>query len=225
MALWEFGDSFSVAREHVNDGDIEQWPLWHEALAGHLNLDRYLNYAQWGLSNEYILEQFLTHQKKYEPGDYIVIQLTSSARQWFFKDAPEIANFHVDGITNIISKSASTAVEMYATHLHRPEIDELRYFMLVKTLEKMTQDLNYCKILILPGFHKIPGVAGTLLDICYGEFVSNESQTNWYNTHNIDPRPNHFGQKNHEILSYRIFEFFQTGTFVNLTDGYERGFL
>lgn len=225
MALWIFGDSFSVARESVNNGNIESWPLWHEALAEHLNLDGYFNYSQWGVSNEYILEQFLTHQMKYKPGDYIVIQLTSSARQWFFKDSPSVANFYVEGITESVSKNAATAVEMYATHLHRPEIDNLRYFMLVKTLEKISQDLNYCKILILPGFHQVPGVTGTLSDICFGEFVSDETQSKWYNDYPIDPRPNHFGQKNHEILSYRISEFFQTGKLVDLTIGYKQGFL
>lgn len=225
MALWVFGDSFSVARESINKGDIEAWPLWHEAVATKLNLSGYHNYAQWGVSNEYILEQFLTQQLKYEPGDYIIIQLTSSARQWFFKDAPEVANFYVEGITESISKDAAAAVEMYVGHLHRPEIDELRYFMLVKTLEKISQDLNYCKILVLPGFHQVPGVTGTLLDVCYGEFTSIETQSKWYNTHPIDPRPNHFGQQNHEILANRIFEFFQTGKFVDLTNGYNRGFL
>lgn len=225
MALWVFGDSFSVARENINKGNIESWPLWHELLAGNLNLDRYNNYAQWGVSNEYILEQFLTHQMKYEPGDYIVIQLTSSARQWFFKDAPEIANFYVDGITEVVSDRAATAVEMYINHLHRPDIDELRYFMLVKALEKISQDLNYCKILLLPGFHMVPGVSGTLLDICYGEFVSTESQTKWYNTNPVDSRPNHIGRENHEILCNRIYEFFQTGKLVDLTTGYKQKFL
>lgn len=225
MALWIFGDSFSVVRENINKSDIKSWPLWHEILADRLNLDGYYNYSQWGVSNEYILEQFLTHQMKYEPGDHIVMQLTSSARQWFFKDAPEVANFYVEGITESVSKSAATAVEMYATHLHRPEMDELRYFMLVKTLEKIAQDLNYCKILLLPGFHQVPGVSGTLLDICNGEFMSDESRTKWYDSHPIDTRPNHFGQENHEILSHRIFEFFQTCTLVNLTNGYKQRFL
>lgn len=225
MALWVFGDSFSVARENINKGDIEVWPLWHESLAGYLNLDGYNNYSQWGVSNEYILEQFLTHQMKYEPGDHIVIQLTSSSRQWFFKDAPEIANFYVNGITEVVSSSEATAVEQYIKHLHRPEIDELRYFMMVKTLEKLAQDLNYCKILLLPGFHTVPGVTGTLMNICCGEFVSTESEINWYSNNYTDSRPNHFEKENHEILSHRIFEFFQTGKLVDLTTGYKQGFL
>jgi hypothetical protein len=225
MSLWVFGDSFSVARENINKGNIESWPLWHEALASRLNLDGYYNYSQWGVSNEYILEQFLTHQMEYEPGDHIVIQLTSSARQWFFKDAPEIANFYVEGINEVMSTSEATAVDMYINHLHRPEIDELRYFMLVKALEKIAQDLNYCRILLLPGFHTVPGVSGTLLDICHGEFTSVESQTKWYDTNSIDPRPNHFGKENHEILSNRIFDFFQTGKLVDLKTGFKQGFL
>lgn len=226
MALWVFGDSFSVARASINKGDTELWPLWTEALADKLNLSGYYNYAQWGVGNEYILEQFLSHQMEYEPEDCIVIQLTSSARQWFFKDHPETANFYIkDRLDKIVSSSAATAVEQYIKHLHRPEIDELRYFMMVKTLEKLAQDLNYCRILILPGFHSVPGVTGTLMNICCGEFVSNESEANWYSNNYTDPRPNHFGQQNHKILSDRLFDFFQTGAVVDLSNGYQKGFL
>jgi len=225
MALWVFGDSFSVARENINKGKIDNWPLWHEQLGANLNLPKYLNYAQWGVSNEYILEKFLEHQLKYEPDDYIVIQLTSSSRQWFFKEKPELANFYIADIGEAVTDSEYNAIELYVNHLHRPELDELRYFMMVKTLEKLSQDLNYCKILILPGFHPAPGVEGTLMDVCNGEFVSNNSKTKWYETHNIDPRPNHFSQHNHLILADRITEFFQTGKLVNLLNGYKEGFL
>jgi hypothetical protein len=225
MALWIFGDSFSVARENINKGDIDNWPLWHELLANNLGLAGYLNYAQWGVSNEYILEQFLTRQMEYEPGDCIVIQLTSSSRQWFFKDRPEIANFYIANMQDAVTNNEAKAIEMYIKYLHRPEMDELRYFMLVKTLEKISQDLNYCKILILPGFHQAPGVTGTLMDICTGEFESDDSRNKWYDKHNIDPRPNHFGQENHTLLGYRTIEFFQTGKLVDLLNDYRRGFL
>jgi GxxExxY protein len=117
------------------------------------------------------------------------------------------------------------AIDMYINHLHRPEIDELRYFMLVKTLERLSQQLDHCKILILPGFHAIPGVEGTLMNICNGEFVSDKTQASWYDTHFIDPRPNHFGQDNHLILADRITEFFQTSKTVDLENGFKHGFL
>jgi hypothetical protein len=225
MALWVFGDSFSVAREHINRGNLDDWPLWHELLANNLGLSSYLNYAQWGVSNEYILEQFLDSLPKFNPEDCIVIQLTSSTRQWFFKDRPAIANFYIANMQDSVTNNEAEAIEMYIKYLHRPETDELRYFMLVKTLEKISQDLNYCKILILPGVHQVPGVAGTLMDICTGEFKSNDSKNNWYYTHNIDPRPNHFGQENHALLGYRISDFFQTGNLVDLLNDYKRGFL
>jgi hypothetical protein len=225
MALWIFGDSFSVARENINKGDIEPWHLWHERLANNLGFSRYLNFAQWGVSNEFILDKLLTHQLEYQDGDYIVIQLTSPSRQWFFKEKPELGNYYIVHIKEAVTDIECKAIDMYINHLHRPEIDKLRYFMLVKALERLSQQLDHCKILILPGFHAIPGVEGTLMNICNGEFVSDKTQDSWYDTHFIDPRPNHFGKDNHLILADRITEFFQTSKTVDLENGFKRGFL
>jgi hypothetical protein len=225
MALWIFGDSFSVARENISNGNIEPWHLWHERLANNLGFSEYLNFAQWGVSNEFILEQFLKHQMEYNSGDHIIVQLTNSSRQWFIKDHPELSNFYVTDIDRWLTKEQVEAVNMYITHLHRDELDEMRYFMLVKTLERITQEIADCKILILPGFHKIPGVQGTLTDICNNEFVSDEARKQWYTKNIIDTRANHFSPDNHFILAHRITEFFQTGQLVNLLDGYKQGFL
>lgn len=225
MALWVFGDSFSVARPNINKGNISSWSLWHEIVATNLGFAGYQNYAQWGVSNEYILEKFLNHQLEFNFGDYIVIQLTSSSRQWFFKDRPEIANFYLADIDQVVESNEHRAIELFTTYLHRHEIDELRYFMLVKALERIAQELSYCKILFLPGFHPVPGATGTMLDICNGEFISEESKKDWYNINDIDPRPNHIGEENHYLLGNRISEFFQTGKLVDLTNGYKTGFL
>lgn len=225
MALWIFGDSFSVARSSINKGDIEPWPLWHELLASNLNLDGYRNYSQWGVSNEYILEKFLNHQLSYQDGDYIVVQLTNSSRQWFFKDHSELANFYVNDIDKYLTKEQVAAINMYIQHLQRDELDELRYFMLVNSLQHLTQQLPGCKVLLLPGYHPIQGVINTLMNICAGEFVSNESRARWYHDNIVDARPNHFGEANHRIVADRITEYFQTGKTVNLQDGYHTKFL
>jgi hypothetical protein len=222
MALWIFGDSFSVAPP---EDDKLSSPLWHDIVARNLNFKIYHSHARWGVSNEYILEQFLSHQMEYNSGDYIIIQLTNSSRRWFIKDQPEISNFYVTDIDKWFTKDQVTAVNMYIQHLQRDEIDELQYFMMVKTLERLTQELADCKILILPGFHPIPGINGTLTDICNNEFISDKSRTAWYEKHGIDLRYNHFSPDNHPILASRITDFFQTGKLVNLQDGYKQGFL
>lgn len=223
MALWVFGDSFSVSRTDFANDNIP--PLWHEILAGNLNLEAYQCYAQWGVSNEYILEQFLKHQAEYKTGDCIIIQLTNSSRQWFIKDHPELANFYVVDIDRWLNKEQVEAINLYITHLHRDELDEMRYFLMVKTLERLAQEIDDCKILVLPGFHPIPGVQGTLTEICNNEFVSDESRKDWYTKNIVDTRANHFSQDNHFILANRITDFFQTGNLVNLQDGYKQGFL
>lgn len=223
MTLWVFGDSFSAARPDTETSTV--WPLWHEQVARNLNLESYRSHARWGVSNEYILEQFLIHQMEYNTGDCIIIQLTNSSRQWFIKDQPEISNYYVTDIDRWFTKDQVAAVNMYIKHLQRDDMDELRYFMLIKALERITQELADCKILILPGFHPIPGINGTLTDICNNEFSSDESRTSWYKTHGGDTRANHFSQENHLTLANRITEFFQTGKLVNLQDGYKQGFL
>lgn len=224
MALWIFGDSFSVARSEINKGDIEAWPLWHEIVTHNLNLEGYYNYSQWGVSNEYIFDQFIKYQLEYKEGDCIVIQLTSSSRQWFFEDRPELANFYITDIDKILNDVEYKAVQMYINYLHRSKIDELRYFMVVSAFERLSQLLPGCRVLLLPGFHPIPGVLDTLMNICNGEFVSPQSKEKWYRESIIDSRPNHFGQENHQILGARISEFFQTGKLVDLLNGYKKEF-
>jgi hypothetical protein len=225
MALWIFGDSFSVPRISLEERYGPVPPLWHEIVAGSLNFEEYHSHTQWGVSNEYILEQFLRYQMKFESGDCIIVQLTNSSRQWFIKDHPELSNFYVTDIDRWLTKEQVEAVNMYITHLHRDELDEMRYFMLVKALERITQELADCKILILPGFHVIPGVRGTLTDICNKEFVSDEARKQWYAKNIIDTRANHFSPDNHFILAHRITEFFQTGRSIDLLDGFKHGFL
>ena len=102
MALWVFGDSFSVSRVAVVDDTAP--PLWHEIVASNLNLEEYHSHAQWGVSNEYILEQFLKYQLEYNSGDHIIVQLTNSSRQWFIKDHPELSNFYVTDIDRWLTK-------------------------------------------------------------------------------------------------------------------------
>lgn len=224
MALWTFGDSFSVAPSK-DLANVPNWPLWHEIVARNLNFDSYRCHAQWGVSNEYILEQFLTYQMEYVTGDCIIIQLTNSSRQWFVKDQPEISNFYIKDLEQWFTKEQVKAVEMYIEHLQRDDMDELRYFILVKALERLTQELEDCKILILPGFHPIPGINGTLTDICNNEFVSDQTRSDWYEKHGVDIRFNHLSQDNHVILAARVTDFFQTGKLVDLQDGYKQGFL
>jgi hypothetical protein len=223
MALWVFGDSFSVERVDVPDTTVPL--LWAEILATNLKLEHYHSHAQWGVSNEYILEQFLTHQLEYKTGDCIIIQLTNSSRQWFIKDHPELSNFYVTDIDQWLTKEQVEAINMYIAHLHRDELDEMRYFLMVKTLERLTQEIADCKILILPGFHPFPGVYGTLTDICNKEFISDASRKQWYTKNIIDTRANHFSQDNHFILASKITNFFQTGEPLDLLNGFKQGFL
>jgi hypothetical protein len=225
MSLWVFGDSFSIARNDVPNADQLDHPLWTDIVSGGLGFSEFYNYSQWGIGNDYIFSQILTYLEKFKPGDYVIIQTTSIDRQWFFKENPELSNYYVTHIGKTISKKQKQAIDMYINYLRDNEIVALQYVMFGYALQHITAIRPDCKILILPGFHHVPHIAGTLLSVCNGEFVSTEARLSWYDKNKIDPRPNHLSANNHRILGEKILETYKTGIPPDLTVGFDAGFL
>lgn len=218
MALWVFGCSFSVSEDATH-------PTWTSILADKLGFKEYHNFSQWGVSNEYIIDQFMQQQPNMLPRDTIIIQLTERSRQWFFEDQPCISNFYIADLDKHVTKEQHNAVNMYVTHLHRDEIQVIRYALTCMALNHITTVMSANKIMILPGFNHVPGVSGSLLEVCNGEFKSDESRLAWYDKYPIDARHNHMSEKNHYILAEKIFHAFNTGTLLDLTTGFEKRFL
>lgn len=222
--LWIFGDSFSVPREKINNPP--NYNLWPELLSKNLNLDEYHNYAEWGVSNDYIYDQFNQKTELFKPGDFILIQLTSIDRQWFFEDNPTFGNYYAKGLEKEISKEEYSALKMYIGYLKRDKIDLLRYHMLIGCLERDLQILNFTRILILPGFTPMNNIKGTLVEISENEFKSKNDMQKFYDSNNgKDPRSNHLSRNNHLILSNKITKFFTHGHRVDLTTEFEKEFL
>ena len=224
MALWVFGDSFSVGRPDINSGNGNGFPLWTELVTTGLGFSTYNNYSQWGVSNEYIINQFMEHHREFESGDYVIIQLTSAGRQWFFKNSPELANIYIADLKKAVTKSQMNAVNNYVKYLDRSEINIIRYNLLEMALKYISHQLSHIKILIIPGFHPIEGVTGTLIEVCDGEFVSEESLNKWYEATN-DSRPNHISASNHIIYGKKILETFSNGRLLDFTTEFEKEFL
>jgi hypothetical protein len=222
MALWIFGCSFSVSAGQVPKNTHATWA---ELLANKMGLDEYHNYAEWGVSNEFIVDQFMKVNDQIQPKDTVIIQVTEKARQWFFEAQPEIGNFYITDLHKHVTKNQKRAVDMYITYLDRDNLQDIRYALTCMALSHVAEIRQDCRIMILPGFNHVPGVKGSLLEVCNNEFVSDESRHKWYTKYPIDLRINHLSKNNHAILAEKIFHSFGTGMLLDLTTGFESKFL
>jgi hypothetical protein len=224
MSLWVFGDSFSVASKFQEQP--VPYTLWTDLLAYGLGYNEHYNYAEWGVANDYIIKQFISKLPEMKTGDCVVLQLTNSNRQWFFKDVPHLANYFTKGLEKELTAEQIHAIKIYITYLQRDEIDILRYTLTGLAIERISQQYKNLRILMLPGFLHVDGVQGALVEVCDGEFVNTEIIQPYYDRHKgYDPRPNHLSKNNHEILASKIQKFFTHGHRVNLTTDFERNFL
>jgi hypothetical protein len=222
MALWVFGCSFSVEPgEHTQANH----PAWTDILASNMGLANFHRFSQWGVSNEYIIDQFMLQIQNIQAGDTVIIQLTEKSRQWFFKDQPCLGNIYISNLEQHVPIEQKKAVDMYIKHLDRDDIQTIRYTLLCMALRHVSEMRQDFKIMILPGFNYVPGVVGSLLEICNGEFVSSDSFDQWYATYPIDKRINHMSPNNHKILADKISQTFNTGKILDLTTGFDKGFL
>src|SRR6056300_1661663 len=92
--LWIFGDSFSIKRPI----DLKNYDslLWHEELGELLKVNKVLYSARPGVANSFIFSSFIEKLSDIDvDNDFILIQLTSPHRKWFFKEHPELGNYSV----------------------------------------------------------------------------------------------------------------------------------
>lgn len=221
-SLWVFGDSFS----HTGPSTLD-YKVWSKLVSEQLGCEHYKNFAQPGVSNDYIFKMLADNINNMDEGDYCIIQTTQKYRQWFFND-PTLANYTIGDLNDYITKDQANAVDMYLKYLQRDELDDNRFIQFSLALERIVTLVRHVKFLILPGFWGTHGVNGTLIEVCDKEFVSFEDVKGFYNRDGRkgkDPRVNHLSPMNHPILADKIVEFFNTGRFVDLTTGFEEGFL
>ena len=233
--LYIFGDSFSVPDAHKNEvigpkGLVTFIPVeksWtrivSESIIGD---DNHVNDAMLGCSNEYILHTLRERESSFKNGDRVIIQLTSYYREWFFEDKPGMANFinakFVPGVH--VTKEQANALEMYKRHLYSDHRLLLHYDAILDaiTFRTILYGQQGIRCLILPGFHTVVGVEGTLFKTSSSEFDSEETAA-IYRAETGDLRFNHFSEVNHKILANKVIDFFNTGKTVDLTTDFEAG--
>jgi hypothetical protein len=220
--LWIFGDSFSAQPNTTHD-----YPVWTELVARHFKLPHYWNWAKMGCANDFIFNEFTSRINEMKEGDFVIIQPTSPHRQWFFED-PEISNYLIQDLGKFITPDEKTAVDLYIKHLQNDKLDNLRYSQFGLALERISAMVPHLRILVLPAFYTMPGITGYLTAISDGEHadLSPEAVVKWYKSHDgKDPRVMHLSPQNHPILAQKIIEFYETGKSIDLTTGFEQGFL
>ena len=233
--LYVFGDSFSLPDAHKNEvvgpnGLVTFMPVeksWTDIVSERLiGEDNHVNDAILGCSNEYILHTLRTRESSFKSGDYVIVQLTSYYREWFFEDKPGMANFinakFVPGVH--VTKEQANALEMYKRHLYSDHRLLLHYDAILDaiTFRTILYGQQGIRCLILPGFHNVVGVEGTLFKTSGSEFDSEETAA-IYRAETGDLRFNHFSDVNHKILANKVIDFFNTGTTVDLTTDFETG--
>lgn len=233
--LYIFGDSFSVPDAHKNEvvgpkGLVTFMPLeknWtrivSESIIGD---DNHVNDALLGCSNEYILHTLRDRESSFKSGDCVIVQLTSYYREWFFEDKPGMANFinakWVPGVH--VTKEQAKALEMYKQYLYSDHRLLLHYDAILDaiTFRTILYAQQGIRCLILPGFHNVAGVEGTMFKTSGSEFDSEETAA-IYRAETGDLRYNHFSEVNHKILADKVIDFFNTGKTVDLTSDFKTG--
>ena len=233
--LYIFGDSFSVPDAHKDEvigpkGLMTFMPLeknWtrivSESIIGD---DNHVNDSVLGCSNEYIFHTLRERESSFKSGDCVIVQLTSYYREWIFEDKPGMANFlnakWVPGVH--VTKEQAKALEMYQRHLYSDHRLFLHYDAILDaiTLRTKIYGEHGIRCLILPGFHNVTGVEGTMFKTSNSEFDSEETAA-IYCAETSDLRYNHFSEVNHKILADKVIDFFNTGNTVDLTTGFETG--
>ena len=233
--LYIFGDSFSVPDAHKDEvigpkGLMTFMPLeknWtrivSESIIGD---DNHVNDAVLGCSNEYILHTLRDRESSFKSGDRVIIQLTSYYREWFFEDKPGMANFinakFIPGVH--VTKEQANALEMYKRHLYSDHRLLLHYDAILDAINfrTMLYAQQGIRCLVLPGFHNVIGVEGTMFKTSSSEFDSEETAA-IYRAETGDLRYNHFSEVNHKILADKVIDFFNTGKTVDLTSDFKTG--
>jgi hypothetical protein len=233
--LYIFGDSFSVPDAHKNEvigpkGLVTFMPLeknWTRIVSENIiGNDNHVNDAVLGCSNEYILHTLRTRESLFKTGDCVIIQLTSYYREWFFEDKPGMANFinakWVPGVH--VTKEQAKALELYQRYLYSDHRLLLHYDAILDaiTFRTMLYGQQGIRCLVLPGFHTVAGVEGTLFKASSSEFDSEETAA-IYRAETSDLRYNHFSEVNHKILADKVLKFFNTGETVDLTSDFKTG--
>jgi len=237
--LWVFGDSFVVDQKdmeasnqrRVDSGlfppfqEIEN--NWVGIVSEKLTGDRrHNNKAIAGCSNEYIFYELIEHAGQFQEGDYVILSLTAENRRWLIDRLPHLANWSNCTSTpdepDSPTKAEAKAIEQYGRYLDNLKSSQAIHASTFWGSVAIASSVAHLgvKFLILPGFHEIHSITGTLSTASWAEFDC-EKTLNKYYKRTTDDRWNHFSEVNHKILADKVIDFFEdTNHNIDLTTGF-----
>ncbi len=224
--LWIYGDSFAV--------DWKQDWGWQRQLANNLTVDRVVNQASAGCSNEWTMLKFL--EDDHQPKDIVIMFLTEPSRRLFWPEHPHYSNISsimnttdADELRKKEPEKVQAALD-YWTHLHNYQLDELYTHMMtdmirVKSIEReVVIRVLPCFIFNIKWTDLVPCYGTMTETVCDGEFKNYQDMPKWY-SQSIDTRANHMTLANHGVLAQKIYNSLSSGEAIDLEQGFERGFL
>jgi hypothetical protein len=224
--LWIYGDSFAYDWR-------EEW-CWTRMLPYRLGVERVVNQACAGASNEWSAMQF--RDDKHAPGDIVVFFVTEKSRQWFYEDKPHMSNLGSIQDTHDAKDIAKldpdkySAVMNYWMHLQSDSIDSLRLEHMIDSI-RVKQLEREIDLQIIPSFNLdmmwtdlVPCLGSMTWDVCDREFTSNQEMVKWY-AQSIDTRANHMTRNNHSVFVDKLEHSLKTGEQLELDHGFETNFL
>ena len=222
QTLWIYGDSFAVDWK-------EDW-CWTRLLSTRLDVDRVVNQACAGSSNEWSAKQF--RDDSHQPGDIVVFFVTEMSRQWFFEDRPYLSNLmsllDIQDAKDLEKKDPDKfrAVQDYWLHLQRDDIEELRLEHMIDSI-RVKQIEREIHLQIIPSFNinmtwtDLTVTHGSMTwNVCDQEFQSDAEMVKWY-AQSIDTRANHMTRNNHLVFVDKLEQSLKTQVPLDLENGFE----
>ena len=220
MALWVFGDSFSIPHDYEHEKLWKYDTNWIKELKTKLDITEVRTFVEFGVSNEWIFKHAIENAGQFQQNDCVIFQLTNADRHWFFEDKPAESNLVQLNNPNW-DKNQTKAVEYYLKYLYNDNFNNIVYSSIIYSLMYIQSARPDVKMLILPGWGAAPGVVGNLVHcVSDPEFSNKNVVKQFYEKTGFDPRLNHMTIDNHYILSNKIADYFTTGQTLDLTSGF-----
>jgi hypothetical protein len=222
MNLHVYGCSYSIGSSFKHPKLWDYTKNWIDIVAKELKVKNVENHSQFGVSNEFIFKKVIENSITWKDGDFVLIQLTSVVRKWFFPDDPALSNI-TNMRTGVYTDGQEKAIKNYITHLQNSQLDDIIYTAYVYSLLYVKATKPNINILVIPGFSDFPGVNGNLTDnVCDAEFDCVDTLHKFYGKHHWDPRLNHMTYENHKVLANKVVDYFVNQTELDLTSGFSK---
>jgi hypothetical protein len=221
MTLWVFGDSFSLTSNNLNPNQ------WMHKVAADLNTD-VKAFGLYGSSLAFTFQKFNLARNKIQQNDILIINITGTDRQWFFKNYPQ----HNSNESPTNNNLETEAIDNYRRFLDYNQDVKFTYLLdFLYNVQYLTKKLNLHTIILInlrdeynfieskrTLFPLLSIASGLLLDISVNEFIPDAVHI--LNKGANDPRLNHLIRSNHLVLADKILNNIKNKNRIDLTKGF-----